>query len=1325
MSRSIALDESGRLQVVAPEAGGGRLERPLGENPYKGLEAFDERDAGRFYGRDAVVSRLLARYGEILDRDRHEAARVLAVLGPSGSGKSSIVRAGLIPELVRRPLPGLRNPLIAYMRPNTRPLWELALVLARIDGGERPIAAAAADYEAILRAEDAGADHGRTGLRRIADSLAGADNRSLIVLVDQFEETYTLADNGTEAQVFVEALLAAARDPSGRVSVILTMRSDFLGETIANPELNAVIAESAVIVPAMTAGELREAIEEPARAAGHELDAAVVDLLIAETEGRTGALPLLQFALTQIWDGLVAGREPSETLREIGGVGGALAAIAEDRYSRLPPPDRAIARRAFLAMISLGEGARDTRRRVPISEIVAAGEDPAHVKHVLDRFSQPDARLVTQAGDGAEITVEVTHETLFEHWTSLEHWLDASRDDIRFQRQLNEAVRKWNEGGRASGDLWRPPSLDRLADFVKRHGDLTEDQLAFFHASRHAQRRSSLLRSGAFAAVALAVFSGLFGFYALEARERAEDLRIEAQSIQSRFLADLAREQTTRGATTIAMQLALTALGDDRPVTHEAQVALLDALVAHRETGEVPTGSASARILGFGADGAYALVGDEERKARAVVDLASRAALEVPGDARGIAALHPGRPIMAAALGGGRVSIRGLPDFREARVIEPGSGDVARLAFSSDGSRLYVAASLGIDVIATSDWSVAAHYDKDVGTGGALFPESSDPALADESSRFVIGSPMIVTREGAFETRPYSASRYLRAIGVDESGRRAVDWEIGGPFSVRERDSATGEFRESSLRIAGADSEDMPADVFVGGSRIGLSPDGRYFVAAGLDGYARLYALQAAAGGGAAGDDGAAGDGAGGALPIGTPPTFTAISRFVGPDPEAVLVSQQLRADPRSSNTGGDDVTAFAFSPDSRYLAVGSHVGSIALWALPEDGSGPARIAVLAPRLDRHVVRDVEFIDGGRLASLGDDGTLRTWRVTPEWAPHLASPHRGGLEASAIDPSGRLAATAGFDGIIRLFDVASGEIVRSLRGHEDWVYSLQFVGGGATLVSGSEDGRAIFWNVATGEAEELEVAQPLSAEYWQTVVSPDGSLIARIGEVGEMLLLDRNTGQVTEIEPREARENYEIYFDGDVPITLAFAAGGERRYFEVWDLATNAVARTVALPPDYPSAFDTSWAAAVADGRVAMPMTDGTIVLFDLATGGIVAELAGHPGFSIEGLDFDASGATLASIAPDGFVRLWDIGANQEIAALRTPSTQARTVALSDDATVVVAGFGGVGGDGRSTVAIWRRPADLEGLVAAARQAFVRDLTPEEARRFYLAPVAE
>ena len=462
----------------------------LGQNPYQGLKAFRETDGDRFFGRDTQIQKLWRLFQQ-LHNDRNT-TRVLPIYGPSGSGKSSLARAGLIPALGKNPLPGRDRGRVVVLTPGNHPLEALAAVLARIATNDATPVAKTREFKDELLQSDS--QQAFDGLRRIADVFPDINSSPLIVLVDQFEEVYTLCDDESERYAFVENLLCAASDTSQRVSVILTLRSDFLGATQQYPRLNQLFSSQGFLAPIMQPEELAIAITEPAKQAGYELSKAIVQLLVKETRGQDGALPLLQFALTQIWEGLRNGVEPADTLEQIGGVGGALANEAKRLYHSLTPEQQGIARAIFLALIQLNEDNKSTRRRAPISELITSEQDAPLVQAVIDRFARPGVWiLVTFSNEQQVEMVEVAHEALIQNWKELREWLKEHWEALRKKRKLEQAAVEWQDHQKNKDYLLQERMLRNAKEFVKEHKDNPETRLSslainFIKESRKVQK---------------------------------------------------------------------------------------------------------------------------------------------------------------------------------------------------------------------------------------------------------------------------------------------------------------------------------------------------------------------------------------------------------------------------------------------------------------------------------------------------------------------------------------------------------------------------------------------------------------------------------------------------------------------------------------------------------------------------------------------------------------------------------------------------------------------------------------------------------------------
>ncbi|MFO1419597.1 MAG: hypothetical protein U1F59_01295 [Candidatus Competibacteraceae bacterium] len=459
---------------------------PTELNPYRGLEAFEEKDADRFFGRENLLTEKLWPAFEALMK---APPRLLALVGPSGSGKSSLARAGLLP-LLKRKFPACR---LLVTTPTRRPLEALARALAQQFQPDDP-APVGKTQEFLQRLE-----MDDQGLRCVADLLYERDSAPRVLLVDQFEEVFTLGEKEktSERQRYLANLLNAISDPDSHLYLLLTLRSDFLAESQSYPAFNQALSDHAHLVPVLDDDGLKRAIAEPARWVGRPLEDGVVQLLIEQSEGREGALPLLQHALSEIWQGLQQGKTAAATLHAIGGVGGALAGRAQAIYRRLPENEQVIAQRAFLKLVQLGEGGPDTRRRrVPLEDLVAQGEDRATVRSILHRFADRNARFLTfgQEANGHE-SVEITHDALIQHWNELREWLSANRDDLRLLSRLEAAAKHWKAAGRASGLLWRRPDLDLLkALATRRQAAFTPVQKEFHDAAVAEERRAAKIK---------------------------------------------------------------------------------------------------------------------------------------------------------------------------------------------------------------------------------------------------------------------------------------------------------------------------------------------------------------------------------------------------------------------------------------------------------------------------------------------------------------------------------------------------------------------------------------------------------------------------------------------------------------------------------------------------------------------------------------------------------------------------------------------------------------------------------------------------------------
>ena len=476
--------------------------------PYQGLHVFEPEDAPFFFGREALLADVLARLAE---------ARVLVVVGPSGSGKSSFLRAGLVAAIWRGALMDCKDARVMVLTPTDRPIDELAMRVSLL----RNVAAGS-----LL--EDLRADSRHLDLA-IRQALVGADERARVVLVvDQLEELFTLCRHDAERRLFLDALLQAQRAPGSRTILVLAIRADFYGRLAAHAELAGVAQDHQALVQSMRADDLRRVIEEPATAAGLSLETGLAETMLEDLGEEPGSLPLLSHALLETWARRRGRRLTLAGYRESGGVRGAIAKTAESVVGRLEPAQRAIARRVFVSLTQVGEGAEPTRRRVRISDLVPANETGAAMQQVLDVLA--GERLVMLGDD----TVEMAHEALLSHWPRLRDWLEEDREGLALHRRLSEAARGWENRARDPDELYRGARLAAASDWAEqRIAELQTVERDFLDASQKAEttelqaakRRARRLRA------LVLVLASLVGIAALATTLAVRKTR-DAQSAQ-------------------------------------------------------------------------------------------------------------------------------------------------------------------------------------------------------------------------------------------------------------------------------------------------------------------------------------------------------------------------------------------------------------------------------------------------------------------------------------------------------------------------------------------------------------------------------------------------------------------------------------------------------------------------------------------------------------------------------------------------------------------------------------------------------------------------
>lgn len=481
-------------------------------NPYKGLRPFAEADAGDFFGRSQLIEQLIFRLNEDV-----EFANFLAIVGPSGSGKSSVVAAGLIPAVRAGQIPGSEDWFVIQMVPGNQPLRNLEAGLLSI---------ASSPIDQLLERLQTDSQTLKTTLEEIGGTT--------LLVIDQFEEVFTLTESESDRARFLELLHVAVTAPDSTVRVVITLRADFTDRPLHYVEFGMLMRQRTEFVLPLSVEELEEAIAEPARHVGLNVESELIAAIIHDVRDEPGALPLLQYALMEVFERRKGILLSLEAYENSGGVLGALARRAQEVYNDLDEGQQKTARQIFLRLVTLGEGVRDTRRRAKRAELLTLAED---AEHVLSAFGKYRLLTFDVEPSSREPMVEVAHEALLRTWTLLQEWLDDSRNDIRLQRWLATASNEWEKSGRDRSYLLTGTRLAQYEEWrTITDLALTEGEVTYLEHSS-AER---------------------LALEAAEAERQAREQR-KAVEIQSLALTANARQTSIQNLPDIALSLAVEA----------------------------------------------------------------------------------------------------------------------------------------------------------------------------------------------------------------------------------------------------------------------------------------------------------------------------------------------------------------------------------------------------------------------------------------------------------------------------------------------------------------------------------------------------------------------------------------------------------------------------------------------------------------------------------------------------------------------------------------------------------------------------------------------
>jgi WD40 repeat protein/DNA-binding SARP family transcriptional activator len=1169
----------GELPVPAEPS----LPGPEVRNPYKGLRPFLEADAGDFFGRDRVTAALLDRMAEA-----GEGSRLLAVVGPSGSGKSSLVRAGLVPALRTGALTGSESWFIVEMVPGGHPLGELEAALLRIAVNPPPTL-----IEQLERDE--------FGLLQAAKRVLSADGSELLLVIDQFEEVFTLVQDEARRGHFLSSLLAAVSDPRSRVRVVITLRADFYDRPLMYKGFGDLLARRTYAITPLSTEEVERAIAGPAERVAVNLEPRLVAEMVAEVADQPGALPLLQYALTELFERRTDSQIRIEAYRGIGGVLGALARRAEDLYGTLDEAGKKSCRQLFLRLITLGEeGSEDTRRRVLRTELATLEVDPRAMEQVVDAFG--NARLLSFDRDPSTRgpTVEVAHEALLREWGRLRGWVEAAREDVRTHRRLVAAAADWTAAGRDPSFLLRGSRLQLFASWAGTSGlALTGPERRYLEesvAQREAEavaeetrkakertlERRSVIRLRALVAVlaVLALVASSLTLVAFNQRGRARK--------QSRIA--FARELAAAAAVNL-------------DVDPERSILLaMEAVRAYRSAG-----------VDVGRDAVDALH-HAVQASRVVMTLVHPSSANVAWSA-------DGRLIAA----GGTFSAQGTGSFpsvlprgqnevvlwdartaRRLRTFTGHAGDINDINFSPDGLRLVSVSSDGAVIV----------WDPRTGEQQLSLPTVSRAVAASfspDGSRIATGELegwSIWDASTGQLVRSNLRSRDQCGMAWSPEGTRiaAASCPFAETAAVSVWDVRTG---QRELTIGGDEAD---------GIGVAFSANGRLIATGGVDGTAAIW-------------DAASGR----RLHTLRGHTGEVLGGLFSPDGD-VLATHSTDGAVRLWDVGaGRQIMVLAghrgpvgdltWSPDGSRVLTGGADGTARIWDVTAQGS--REWLTLAGHTDQ--VRSVQYSpDGSSILTSSSDGTARLWDASSGSEVGRFTDPNGG-DAAVFSPDGSRVVTSGPPPAIWNLSGLQIRTMKLVPGDEIRFPSAAFAPDGKVIaVGGVNSGRTILWDVSTGRPIQI-VHHSDGLVVRGVAFSPDGSLLGTASvDTGQISDL-RSGAAVATLKGHESNV-HSIDFSPDGRLVVTGSADGTAR---VWDVPSGRLRLT--LGGHSASVSDATFSP---DGNlIATAGEDNTARLWDVSTSRQLLKLTGHS-FGLTAVAFSPDGSRLATASGDGTVKV-------------------------------------------------------------------------------------
>jgi WD40 repeat protein/adenylylsulfate kinase-like enzyme len=1077
-------------------------------NPYQGLSAFGEEDADFFFGQEKFVNNLW----EVTHKQS-----LVAVVGPSGSGKSSVVYAGLIPKLRKE-----GNWLIASFRPGKEPFLPLASALVRQlepEAGETKQLREAVGLASNLQ-------NGIITLQQVVSRILDRNSGKRFLLVaDQFEELYTLCQVKEEQERFVNELLTAIAQEN--ITLVLTLRADFYGYVLSYRPLRDALEEyTPQLLSSMKREELQAAIELPAQKLEVQLEAQLTQHILDDVGEEPGNLPLLEFALTRLWEKQINRELTHQAYEEIGGVKKAIANHAEQVYQQLSETEKNQAQRIFVQLVRPGEGTEDTRRMATRAEV---GEDNWNLVSYLAGYP---ARLVVTGRQEPEDTVEVVHEALIREWGTLREWINANRQFRTWQERLKVALGEWKNSNHDSGALLRGVPLTVAEDWLRKRADeMTQEERDFIQVSvqeRHRERQKkqrrrqlTIMGLSGFSVIALGL-AGIAGYgwwsaainqiHSLTRRsDELLDSKDSSKGVKASLRAylEMRRIRWVDANTRTQVQLAL--------LNTVSNVATLNNQTGH--TGKVNSISFSPnrKVLATASDDNTVKLWDT-RTYKEIKTLIGHI------DRVHSVSFSPNGKVLATGSADQTVKLWDTRTYKEIKTLTKGKQEVRGISFSPNGKILAVATySNTVQLWDTSTYQVIKTLDghKAWVQGVSFSPDGK----------------MLASVSGDKQVKLWNTSTYqvIKTLTGYPLGTNGVS------FSPDSKKLAYVSDGKVKLWDTSTHKEIKTLTGDKAWVHVSFSPNGKMLTSVSSDNTVKLWDTSTNK-----------------EIKTLTKDRYKVWAVSFSPDSkmlafgdegnEVKLWNTSTNKEIKTLSGHMRDVYDISFSPDGKMLASASRDNTVKLW----NTSTNKEIKTLIGH--KNSVRDICFSPNGKmLASASDDKTVKLWNTstykiietltgstsgtnglsfspdskklayvsdgnkvkvwdtTTHKVTKTLTRHRDQVKSVSFSPDAKMLATASADKTVKLWDTSTYQEIKTSMRHENWVYSVSFSPDGKMLASASADKTMKLWN--TSSYQQIKTLIGHKREVLAVSFSHDSKLLASISLDPQVKLWDTTTGK--------------------------------------------------------------------------------------------------------------------------------------------------------------------------------------------------------------------